>query len=178
MSQKTNLFVDIAILVGFLVAYQPSLTGNTVHEWFTLAFSSVLIVHLLLHWDWVLSVTRRFFLKLFHSSRLNYILNLALLVDFVTIMLSGVMISKSVLATLGLQAANNPTWRFLHSSAADISLILIGLHIALHWKWILSTIKRYIFNSPRRQPVSKGLQPSLVAAKIEPAQKEIRHLGK
>ncbi len=42
MSQKTNLLVDISILAGFLVAFEPSLTGITVHEWFTLAFSSAL----------------------------------------------------------------------------------------------------------------------------------------
>jgi hypothetical protein len=170
MSQKTNLFVDIAILAGFLVAYEPSLTGIPIHEWFALAFSSVLIVHLLLHWDWVVQVTRKFFRNIFQSSRLNYILNLALLVDFVTIMLSGVMISKSVLATFGLQSASDPAWRFLHSSSTDISLLLIGLHIALHWKWILSTTKRYLLTPFKRRPVSKTLQPALAVAKIEHSQ--------
>ena len=177
MSQKTNLFVDISILAGFLVAFEPSLTGITVHEWFTLAFGSVLVVHLLLHWDWVVQVTRKFFRNLFHSSRLNYILNLALLVDFVTIMLSGVMISRSVLATFGLQRASSPAWRFLHSSATDISLLLIGLHIALHWKWILSTSKRYLFAPIQHRPASKTLQPALAIAKNEPTQTRLDHLS-
>ena len=65
MSQKTNLYVDIAILVGFLVAYEPALTGVAVHEWLSLAFASAVILHLLLHWDWVVQVTLKFFRKLF-----------------------------------------------------------------------------------------------------------------
>ena len=163
MSQKTNLYVDIAILVGFLVAYEPALTGVAIHEWLSLAFASAIMLHLLLHWDWVVQVTLKFFRKLFHSSRLNYLLNLALLIDFVLIMLSGLLISKSVLPTLGLQVASDPAWRFLHSSAADFSLLLLGLHLALHWKWILSTTKRYLF-SPRKQPVQpRTLQPVLAS---------------
>jgi hypothetical protein len=163
MSQKTNLYVDIAILVGFLVAYEPALTGVAVHEWLSLAFASAVILHLLLHWDWVVQVTLKFFRKLFHTSRLNYVLNLALLIDFVMIMLSGLLISRSVLPALGLQVASNPAWRFLHSSAADFSLLLLGLHLALHWKWILSTTKRYLFSPRKRAAQPTALKPALAA---------------
>jgi Domain of unknown function (DUF4405) len=165
MSQKTNLLVDIAILAGFLVAYEPALTGIAVHEWLSLAFASALILHLLLHWDWVVQVTLRFFRKLFHSSRLNYVINLALMIDFVMIMLSGLLISRSVLPVLGLQVASDPVWRFLHSSAADFSLLLIGLHIALHWKWIASTSKRYLFAPRKRRAQPQALQPVMVAVR-------------
>jgi hypothetical protein len=102
MSQRTNLYVDIAILIGFLVSYEPALTGITVHEWLSLAFTCALIVHLLLHWNWVVQITLKFFRKLFHSSRLNYVINLAILIDFVTIILSGLLISRSVLPAFGL----------------------------------------------------------------------------
>ena len=36
-------------------------------------------------------------------------------------------------------------WRGLHSLTANLSLVLIGAHVALHWRWILETIKRYVF---------------------------------
>jgi hypothetical protein len=167
VSQRTNLYVDMAILVGFMVAYEPALTGVAVHEWLSLAFASALIVHLLLHWDWIVQVTLKFFRKLFHSSRLNYVLNLALLVDFVLILLSGLLISRSVLPTLGIQVASNPAWRFLHSSAADFSLLLLGLHLALQWKWILSTTKRYLFSPRKRSAQPQALQPVVVSLRRE-----------
>jgi len=164
MSLKTNLYVDTAILAGFLVAYEPRLTGASIHEWLSLALASALIVHLLLHWEWIVQVTLRFFRQLFHASRLNYILNLALLIDFVMIFLSGLMISRSILPTFGVQLANNPAWRFLHSSSADFSILLIGLHLALHWKWILSALKRYIFIPRQSRPIPQpaAYQPVLV----------------
>jgi len=154
MSIKTNLFVDLAIFAGFLIAFEPSLTGIAIHEWFSLAFACALIVHLLLHWDWIVKVTIQFFRKLFHTSRLNYVLNLGLLVSFVTILLSGLMISRSILPVLGIQLGDNPTWRFLHSSSADVTLFLLGLHVALHWRWILHACKRYLVN-----PVKERFQP-------------------
>ena len=36
-------------------------------------------------------------------------------------------------------------WRGLHSLTANLSLVLIGAHVALHWRWIVETIKRYVF---------------------------------
>ncbi len=42
-------------------------------------------------------------------------------------------------------------WRGLHTFASSAALISVGLHVALHWKWIVSTIKRYAW-----QPLSKA----------------------
>jgi hypothetical protein len=33
MTAKTNLIVDTLILITFLVAFEPSLTGIAIHEW-------------------------------------------------------------------------------------------------------------------------------------------------
>jgi hypothetical protein len=155
--------VNKAHLIGFLVAYEPALTGIAVHEWLSLAFASALLVHLLFQLEWVIQVTLRFFSTLFHSSRLNYVLNMALLIDFVMIVSSVLLISRSVLPSIGLQIANNPSWRFLHSSSADFSLLLIGLHIALHWKWRLSTSKRFLFAPLKRRTQAQALLPAMVA---------------
>ena len=60
---KTNLLVDIVILIAFIVANNPSLTGLPVHEWFAVGAGLVLFAHLLFHWDWVVSMTKRYILK-------------------------------------------------------------------------------------------------------------------
>ena len=69
---KTNLILDITIFTAFLVAANPSLTGNTIHEWLSLSFAAAIITHLLFHWKWLVKVTTGFFKKFFHQSRLNY----------------------------------------------------------------------------------------------------------
>ena len=51
-------FLDVALLLGFGVAFTFSFTGLTIHEWFGLEFGLALLVHLTLHWDWVVRTTR------------------------------------------------------------------------------------------------------------------------
>lgn len=163
MSTKTNLIVDAAIFAGFLVAFEPRLTGIPIHEWLSLAVFGVIVAHLALHWRWVIQITRTFFKKLIHSSRLNYVLNAALLVAFMAMMLSGVLISRSVLPFFGLQAVRDQFWRVLHTVSANASLALIAAHFALHWEWIVNAVKRYAVSpmlklfrrpaAPRRAPL-------------------------
>jgi hypothetical protein len=154
MSNKSNFLVDSAIFAGFLVASQPAMTGLAIHEWLSVSFLGAGVVHILLHWEWIKAVTAQFFKKLWHASRLNYVLNVLLLFALTAVMLSGLMISKSVMPFLGLSGLGNPGWRMIHSTSADAILILIGLHVALHWKWIVNTTNRYLIN-----PVMGTLQP-------------------
>jgi len=171
MSVKTNLWVDTAIFAAFLVAFEPALTGIAVHEWLGLALAAALIAHIVLHWDWVVKVTLQFLRKLFHSSRLNYIVDGILMIAFVVVMLSGILISRSVLSILGIQVAASPAWRFLHSSSADLFLIMVGLHFALHWSWIVNACKRFLINPLRDRlaprPTLGTLQPVPVPARDE-----------
>jgi hypothetical protein len=50
---------------------------------------AVLTIHLLLSWDWIVPVTRRFIGKINNQSRINYIINWLLFIDGTVIMFSG-----------------------------------------------------------------------------------------
>jgi hypothetical protein len=141
---KTNLFVDFGIFAALLIAAAPGLTGLAVHEWFSLAFAGTIIVHLLLHWKWIASVTVQFFRKLFHTSRPQFVVDLLLFVAFVAAILSGLVISRTVLPLLGIVARRNQVWTVLHSLSASVTVILVGLHFALHWNWVVSMTGRYL----------------------------------
>jgi hypothetical protein len=157
---KTNLIVDIGILIAFLVANNPSLTGLPVHEWFAVAAGVVFIVHILFHWDWVVSVTKTFFNKLIHESRFNYLVDALVLVAYVVVFISGLLISRNVMLTLGIHLSASPAWREFHSLSANLALVLTGLHFAMHWKWFVNAIKRYILSpihSLAKQPAAGRL---------------------
>jgi hypothetical protein len=64
------------------------------------------------------------------------------------------MISRSVLPFFGLEAVNTSFWKMLHFKAADVTLWLTALHVALHWQWIANTVKRYVV-SPVGQYLSR-----------------------
>ena len=175
MKNRTNFILDTVIFLGFLAAAAPSLTGLAIHEWLSLALAATLLVHLFMHADGVWSGFKRFFSKLWHSSRLNLVVNLALLVAFVGVMLSGILNSREVLGVLGIRLAENGPWRQIHRLTADASIWLTALHFALHWRWIVNAMKRYMFTPlsrvfahqplPINQPVAQ-----LEAVKVEEGQ--------
>jgi len=142
---KIKLVLDIIIFIAFLIAMEPRSSGITIHEWLATSLIAVLIVHLLLSWDWITRITSRFIGKINSQSRFNYILNWTLFIDGAVIMLSGFMISESLMPYLGLQFPRNFAWRGLHEFSTNLFSLLLGLHTALHWSWVVETFKRYVF---------------------------------
>jgi hypothetical protein len=116
-----------------------------VHEWLATAALAALIVHLLLSWDWIVQISRRFLGRVNLQTRINYVLNWLLFIDGSIMMLSGFMISEAVLPSLGVTVPRNFAWRPLHDMTANLFLLLLGLHTALHWGWVVESFKRYIF---------------------------------
>jgi hypothetical protein len=143
-STKLNMVIDASLLLAFLFTMDPHTTGKAIHEWLSIAFGVAIIVHLLLHWEWIVAVTRRFLSKTVNQARTNYVLNALLFISMTVVIFSGIMISEVVLPTLGIEAQRNFFWRWLHSFSADAILFVIGLHVALHRKWIVNTSRRYL----------------------------------
>ena len=55
---------------------------------------------------------------------------------------SGIAISREALETLGIEWLTNNAWRGLHGLSAEAAVILVGIHIAMHWKWIVNLVRR------------------------------------
>ena len=158
---KTNLILDLSIFTAFLVVASPGLTGMTIHEWLALALAAAVLTHLLFHWEWIIKVGKAFFKKFFHQSRLNFVVNLAFFILMTTSMFSGLLISKSILSTLGINLNVDRSWETLHKLTSDWTLIALGLHFALHVKWLVFNLKRYLITPvtqrfQRPQPQSSG----------------------
>ena len=137
-----NLAVDVVIFLFFLVVEAPRFSGLPVHEWLGIAIGAGVITHVLLHWSWVIEITKRFFGKAQAIARVNYVLNLLLFIALVTIIFTGLMISETVLPLLGIAAAQNSLWRGVHGAAANLFILLTALHVALHWQWLANLLRR------------------------------------
>ncbi len=166
MSTKTNLTLDLVIFTAMLAVANPHLTGNTIHEWLGVSLAAAIITHLLLHWEWIVRVGREFFRKLFHQSRLNFVVNTLFFIAMTGSFFTGILISKDVMSALGIQLNVSGGWNSLHALMSDASVILLGVHVALHWKWIVNSIGRYIV-SPigelfQRRPVHQPMAPQIV----------------
>jgi hypothetical protein len=149
---RLNLVVDSTMFLAFLVATAPRFSGVAIHEWLGISFGAAIITHLLLHWQWIVAVTKRFLDATAWSARINYILNTLLFIDMTVIIFTGLMISKTVLPTLGITLTDSGAWHQIHTLSANLSLVFVGLHVALHWSWIANAIRRRVTRrAPNRQ---------------------------
>ncbi|HWR10456.1 MAG TPA: DUF4405 domain-containing protein [Rectinemataceae bacterium] len=146
----TNLFLDIAILLAFILAMTPRTTGIPLHEWMSIAFAFCVGIHLLLHWEWIVGVAPKFFANLFHESRLNFVVDLVFFLSLIFVIVSGLALSKVALPAIGITPAFSLFWRRGHAISADVALITLGVHCGFHAKWLAVNAKRYLIEPVAR----------------------------
>lgn len=143
-----KIITDVTVAAGTVALLSEHATGTTIHEWLGVAGAVALLTHLLLSFDWFAAVTKRFFQKQTWQVRANWLVSTALFVAMTAVMYSGMMISKVVLPTLGIELAGGFSWRSIHELSSNLILVLAGLHLAVNWKWVV----KYILGPFRRQP--------------------------
>ncbi|WP_045235078.1 DUF4405 domain-containing protein [Deinococcus pimensis] len=141
-----NLVLNTFTFVAFILAMQPRGTGIPVHEWGSVLLGVAIVGHLVLHWEWIVGISRKLAGPLPLETRLNYLLNLAFFVDMTLIIFSGLMISRAVLPALGLSVDEHTgPWRRLHGLSADAGVVILALHVAMHRKWIVQALRKYVW---------------------------------
>src|SRR5580658_10375674 len=75
---RLDFWLDAVLLLGYTLAYSYGFTGIGIHEWLGIGLGLVLLVHLTLHWDWVIRTTKRLFSPR-GNDKLIWAVNLALL---------------------------------------------------------------------------------------------------
>ena len=157
---RRNLYLDIGLAILFVTMMEVYFTGIPLHEWLGLLFAALFMLHIVWHWRWLVSITKTFFKKVWHESRLNYVLNATLLADMAVLTVSGIVLSRSLGFQMGLSNSTFLTWQTIHALSAQFSLILIGLHVGLHWRWIMTNVRKYLFSRSKNihAPQSKMVQ--------------------
>jgi hypothetical protein len=139
---RGKLALGATALVTYLAATNTKLTGIPIHEWLSVGVAVVIALHVALDWDYTIKVLRHFIRKLLSLSRFNLIVDIALFVVFAAVMLSGFLVSRVVVPLLGMSVPFGPTWRILHSVTATLALPVLGVHVGLHWRWIVKATRR------------------------------------
>jgi hypothetical protein len=76
------------------------------------------------------------------AARANLALDVAILVVFMLVTVSGIMVSRHILPMFGYVAPGYFFWNPVHSIAAKALLALLIIHIAAHARWIARLFKR------------------------------------
>jgi hypothetical protein len=146
---RLDFWLDALLLVGYTLAYSLGFTGLASHEWLGIGLGVVLLVHLTLHWDWVVRTTRKL-LRPGGRERFIWAVNLLLLLTMTLCVMSGILISEVALPGLGIIPAASSFWRQMHNTTATLTLILVPVHAALRWRWIAGVARRLVSWRPRR----------------------------
>jgi ABC-type methionine transport system permease subunit len=135
---KWKLLLDAAMVVVFSILYSKSVISLAFHEVAGLVILGVALIHVLLNWKWVVGMTKKIFSKnLPAKTRVLYIVDFLLLVCVIVMIVTSLLISKKLFGTsIGNHSSLNP----LHFCTAAIMLILIGVHLGLHFSYIKTTL--------------------------------------
>lgn len=133
----TRLAVDFAMtaLMVALMAYQ--VVGDVAHEILGTLVGVLFIVHAVLNRHWF----AHFFSGRATPMRVlqNFVILLVLL-DAMTIMVTGVMISGTVFAFLDITRGVGVA-RSLHLAASYWGMVLMSVHIGLHWSMVMGMMR-------------------------------------
>ena len=148
---RLDFWFDALLFLGYTLAYSYGFTGIAVHEWLGIGLGIALLLHLTLHWDWVIRTTAKL-LRPRGQDKVIWLVNLALLFAMTLCVASGILISRVALPYLGIYPLAGPFWTRLHVLTAEVTLGLVPVHVALHWRWIVSVGRRLLTWPSARRP--------------------------
>lgn len=136
-----NIFkfiLNLLLTVVMLLLMDPrSFYGLSFHEWAGLIIGIFFLLHKALNWTWIKKVTISFLKSSPGRARLNYILDVLLLAGMILMILSGIAIAHTIDFSWLNLGGSRIFWRVMHTSSSLITLALFGIHLGLHWKWVL-----------------------------------------
>lgn len=127
---------------------------SDLHTWVGLMLAAGMVVHLALHWRWIVCMTCRRVSRVAGPARLNYALDLVMALAGLAALVAGVVFLLG--RQDGFQGGRNPAfqqellglgrwaWRDLHTWAGLVLMAGVLVHLGLHAEWIVRTTRRLL----------------------------------
>ncbi|HBY08654.1 MAG TPA: hypothetical protein DEH22_13045 [Chloroflexi bacterium] len=123
-------------------------TWEDLHLWFGLLMIVAALVHIVIHWNWIVSMARRVWGELTQGqnrfnrrSRYNLLINAAIGLSFIITALSGLYLffvpggSHGVVDPVIL--FTRTTWDLIHTWAGILMIAAAVIHFSIHWRWVV-----------------------------------------
>lgn len=134
--------LDTAMLLLVCVLEPIKLTGLEWHQWLGFALCPLVLLHVVLQWQWFVTQFRAMGRRGGFRVRISAVLNLLLFVLMAAVLFSGVFASRQSTALIGESAGRVRLWREVHGWLNFVLVVFVGLHLALNWDWILAALRR------------------------------------
>ena len=152
MSGKTltKIALDIVMTILFVTLIKAHETGLAFHEIVGLSIFALFTSHILLNWSWVKNITKNLFhRKLKTSAKLKYALNMTLFLLIATIIITGILISQVVFPSIG-SSLDTKLLLMIHILTSYLCLGLFVLHIGLHRRYLIESVRKILANLQER----------------------------
>lgn len=149
-SVRSKLLVNTLLAISFVGLSLPAVTRIPIHEWWSFVFCVILALHLLFSWSWIVNVSRRLLASLRGEVRFNYYWDLLLYVTLAAVMVSGVVVSEVALPQMGIPHRRDNFWNVTHKISSYAMMLVVGVHLAMHWDWVTAALTRLVTGSLTR----------------------------
>lgn len=129
---KKNFYIDVCLFVILTLLMFYSFTGNFIHELLGVFALLIMIIHLVLNKMWIKSIVRKINTgkklqgKLITSTTINIILCLSIFILIIT----GLIMSKSILYFLNITYSNIIVC--VHKYSSYVMIVCLYIHLILH----------------------------------------------
>jgi hypothetical protein len=167
------LCLDTAMLLLVVVLECINFTGLEWHQWLGFAFCPVVLLHVVMQWQWFITQFRRMLMPGAYRVRVNAGLNLLLLALMGAVLFSGGFVSAQAVESLGESFGQVPIWSEVHGWLNVALVVLVGLHLGLNWDWLIGAVRR-------RRPERPALATEIVSNQSAKAPRPVplRWLGR
>lgn len=135
--------VDAGMTVMLLLLMAYEMIGQAAHEWLGIGIFVLFLAHHILNKKWCGNI----FKGRYMSFRIwQTALILGMLLTMLSSMISGIIISRSALSFLSITGEQS-FGRNLHMISAYWGLVLMSLHLGLHWNMMMGMAKKAVKKS-------------------------------
>ena len=139
MKNWIKIVIDIAMTTLYFILMAHQMTGQTLHEVLGMILISMFIVHNILNYKWYKVIKKG---KYTVVRIVITVINFMLLILMIGMLFSGISISQVIID--GNSIIKIPFAREIHSLCAYWGLVLIGIHLGLHWGMMIAPLKKKI----------------------------------
>ena len=139
---------------GVTIIFQRE-TWDLMHTWSGVIMIAAALIHLIFHWDWVVSMSRRLFRQVIgqgkamnRRSHFNVAVNAVIAVSFLLAAVSGIYFlffpgghQAQVMADPHILFTRT-TWDLVHTWAGVTMIIAAVIHFAIHWQWVVKVTRK------------------------------------
>ncbi|MBD0778580.1 DUF4405 domain-containing protein [Maribacter sp. ANRC-HE7] len=146
-TSKVRVYVDILLFTLMVMVLIPQTTGVPIHEWASFILIIPFLLHLIINWNWIAANSKKLMGRQFKKTVFDYFFNWLLYLFMLVVTVSGIVISEAALPVFGIHFSPDGFWSVIHDVSATLFMAMLGVHIALHWRWIVGALGKLKFKT-------------------------------